>query len=292
MEELGYSPNHAARALRDGRFGSIGLLAYRFDRSGESMTAGAVQRAAEVADYSVTLLSVHDAAANGWAPAAQRLRHQTVDGLIIIRSEGNETDSLSLPRGMPVAVMDSRVHGIYPCVVSDEAHSARMAVKHLLDMGHRGVHHLAGPAGSQPARLRQTAWVECLQEAGIAPPQPIVGDWTAQSGYAAARAFASDPDVTAVVCANDEMAFGLMLGLHEAGIDIPSDISVVGFDDIPLSRFAVPPLTTVRQPFEAMGAALVRMVVDQIGHALPKELPDVIVPSELVMRQSTAPPRR
>ncbi|WP_084079526.1 LacI family DNA-binding transcriptional regulator [Demequina sp. NBRC 110057] len=291
MEQLGYSPNHAARALRDGRFGSIGLLAHRFDRTGESMITDAVLRAAQAEGYGVTLVTVQDAAHDGWTPAANRLRHQTVDGLIIIRSEGHSTEQLALPTGMPVAVSDSRVHGVYPCVVSDELNSSRMAVDHLLSLGHRTVHYVAGPEDSEPARLRRAGWRTGLVQAGAEVPEPHVGDWTADSGYTAGTALAADPEVTAIACANDETAFGVLAALHEAGRRVPEDVSVIGFDDVSLSRFTQPPLTTVKQHFTTIGTQLFRLVMDQIGTPRTAEIPDVTVPTELVLRASTAPPR-
>ena len=214
--------------------------------------------------------------------------------MIIIRSEGESTQPLAISARMPVAVSDSRVHGLYPCVVADETASARLGVEHLLNLGHRTVHHLAGPPGSEPARLRATGWRSRLEEAGITPPEPVVGDWTPESGYRAGQVLAADPTVTAVLCGNDEMAFGLMRALHERGRSVPDDVSVVGFDGIALSDFAIPSLTTIRQDFQKMGAELVRMVLDQIGHpggTKAGTVPDVIVPSHLLARDSSAPPR-
>ncbi|WP_062464931.1 LacI family DNA-binding transcriptional regulator [Demequina soli] len=292
IEQLGYTPNRAARALRDGRYGTIGLLARRFDRTGEALTTDAVLRAAEERDYSVTLLRVPDTSAKGWEPAARRLQHQTVDGIIIIRAEGGAGDQLALPATMPVAVSDSRPHGRYPHVASDEFTGARMAVDHLLGLGHRVVHHLGGPLDSEPARMRAAGWRTALAEAGVlTPPDAAIGDWSSESGYAAGTVLAADPAVTSVFCANDEMAFGLMLALHEAGRSVPADVSVVGFDDIALSRFTSPPLTTIRQDFPEMGRELVRLLLAQMETPRPERVEDGIVPLELVVRATTAPPR-
>ncbi|WNM24447.1 LacI family DNA-binding transcriptional regulator [Demequina capsici] len=292
MDQLGYSPNHAARALRHGRFGSIGLLAHRFDRTGEAMMTDAVLRAAAVRDLSVTLVSVYAATADGWSPAARRMQHQTVDGLIIIRSEGASTLPLSLPAGMPVAVADSRVRGIYPTVVADEIGAVRAAVDHLLDLGHRTVHHISGPEDSEPARVRRSGWELRLAERGVPIPPVAVGDWTAESGYRAGTILAADPEVTAILCANDETALGVLHALRAAGRHVPNDVSVVGYDGIALSAHSDPPLTTIYQDFTTMGTELVRLVVDQIDSHAYSDAPNVIVPSHLVVRESTAPPKR
>jgi DNA-binding LacI/PurR family transcriptional regulator len=291
MDQLGYSPNRAARALRNGHYGTIGLLAHDFHRTGEALTTDAVLRAARDEDYTVTLLTVPTADTGDWTPAAARLQHQTVDGLIIIRAEGGSADLIALPPRFPVAVSDSRVAGLYPCVVSDEAASMRGAVEHLLALGHATVHHVAGPADSEPARLRTVGWQGALERAGIPAPKPIIGDWTVESGHRAGQILVNDPAVTAVVCANDEMAFGLMAAMQAAGRVVPDDVSVVGFDDIALSRFANPSLTTVRQDFNRMGAELVRLVLDQVRGQSPDTTPHIVVPTELVLRGSTAPPR-
>lgn len=292
MQQLGYTPNRAARALRNGSYGAIGLVAHRFGRTGEALTTEAVVRAAEAEDYSVTLLTVRDPIGEGWEPAAHRLPHQAIDGLIIIRAEGATAESLALPRGMPVAVSDSRFSGHYPSVVADQVQGSRDATQHLLDLGHRTVHHIAGPEGSGPARVRTAAWQRCLEEAGIRPPALHRGDWTAESGYLAGRELAADPSVTAVFCANDEMSFGLLRALHEAGRRVPDDVSVVGFDAIELSGYATPPLTTVRQDFDQIGVELVRLVVGQVRHGFEAVHDRVLIPTDLIIRSSTAPPRR
>src|SRR6478736_698817 len=172
MEQLGYAPNRAARALRNGHYGTIGLLAHDFLRTGESLTTDAILRAARLEDYTVTLLTVPTAKVGDWVPAAARLQHQTVDGLIIIRAEGGSADRIALPPRFPVAVSDSRATGLYPCVVADEAASMRTAVMHLLELGHRTVHHIAGPTDSEPARLRKLGWRGALESAGVVPPKP------------------------------------------------------------------------------------------------------------------------
>lgn len=290
MDHLGYTPNRAARALRNGHYGTIGLLAHDFHRTGEALTTDAILRAAQEEDYTVTLLSVPTSSAGDWVPAAARLQHQSIDGLIIIRAEGGSADRIALPPRFPVAVSDSRATGLYPCVVADEAASTHVAVDHLLKLGHRQVHHVSGPMDSEPARLRWLGWKGALDSAGIVAPKRLVGDWTVESGYRAGEVLSADPAVTAVVCANDEMALGCMAAFHAAGRSVPDDVSVVGFDDIALSRFATPALTTVRQDFKTMGSELVRLVLDQVRGHHAESTPHVIVPTELVVRGSTAPP--
>ena len=292
MNQLGYSPNRAARALRSGSFGTIGLAAYRFERTGEALTTEAVVQAAEAENYSVTLLSVRTPVADQWEHTAQRLSHQAIDGLVIIRAEQATPESLSLPAGMAVAVSDSRLIGHYPSVVADQVQGTLDAIRHLLSLGHATVHHIAGPSDSEPALVRSNTWQRSLEEAGIRPPTPWQGDWTAASGYQAGRRIAEDPSITAVYAANDEMAFGLMRALYERGRHVPEDVSVIGFDGIALSEFASPPLTTVKQDFHRIGHELMRLVLEQIHSKPARSQGRVVVPTELIIRGTTAPPRR
>jgi DNA-binding LacI/PurR family transcriptional regulator len=290
MNQLGYSPNHAARALRSGAFRTIGLVAHRFERTGEALTTEAVLAAAEAEDYAVTIVNVRTAETDSWENAASRLSHQAIDGLVIIRAEQDTPESLALPAGLAVAVSDSRLAGYYPAVGADHVQGSTDATRHLLELGHRTVHHLAGPADSDPANVRAAAWQRTLEHAGIRPPQPWRGDWSARSGYEIGHLVAADPDVTALFCANDEMAIGVVRALHEHGRRVPDDISIVGFDDIMVSEFLWPPLTTVRQDFRRIGAELVRLVVEQIGangRATPHR---VLVPTTLVVRGTTSAP--
>lgn len=292
MEQLGYSPNRAARALRYGQFGTVGMVAHRLARTGESRTVEAVVEAAQAEGYTVALVDVASPGPDDVSAAVARLSHQDIDGLIIVRAETATPDTLALPAHLPVVVSDSRFVGHHPAVAADQAGGARAAVGHLLDLGHATVHHLAGPDDSTPARQRETTWREVLTEAGAAVPGVARGDWTAASGYDVGRELAADPGVTAVFAANDEMAAGLVRALHEAGRAVPGDVSVVGFDGIDLAAQLWPPLTTVEQDFAEIGRRLVGLLLRQIRHAENLEDTHEVVPVRLVARASTAPPRR
>ena len=206
-----------------------------------------------------------------------------------MRAERATPESLSLPAGMAVAVSDSRLVGHYPAVSADQVQGSTDAIRHLLEFGHRNIHHVAGPVTSEPARVRAATWQRCLEGAGIRPPQLWRGDWSARSGYAMGQEIALDPSVTAVYSANDEMAFGVMRALHEHGRRVPEDVSIVGFDGIALSEFSSPPLTTVRQDFRRMGYELVRLVLEQIRTTATIPRDRVLIPTELVVRGTTAP---
>lgn len=292
MQMLGYSPNVAARALRQGRFKTIGLLGHHFERTGEALTTNGLITAATAHDYAVTIVTVQESRIDGWDDAATRLSSQAIDGLVILRAE-HTPEQLSLPVGFPVAVSDSRFAGMYSAVTLDHESGSIAATNHLLDLGHRQVHHLAGPANSDPANARLEPWRAVLRQRGIPAPEPFHGDWTMNSGYEIGKRIADQGGVTALYCANDEMAIGAMHAFHDVGLRVPEDISVVGFDDLAVAEHLPVPLTTVRQDFHAIGESLFELVVGQIeedtGTAQRRR---VVVPTTFVVRSTTAAPSR
>lgn len=292
MNQLGYSPNHAARALRNGSFGTIGVITQQLRRTGESLTTSAIVQAAEEQGYSVTLIQVRNPESDDLRHAAFRISHQSIDGLIVVRAGHATYESLALPTGLPVAVSDSRMVGFYPSVTADQVQGTRDAVHHLLALGHHTVHHIAGAADSQPSVVRAATWQRTLEEAGLFAPEPWHGDWTAHSGYQIGQHIADDRNITAVYCANDEMAFGLMRALYERDLHVPDDVSVIGFDGIDLSEYSSPPLTTVRQDFDQIGKELLYLLLEQITGGDTAVRDRVVVPTELIVRASTAAPPR
>ena len=133
-------------------------------------------------------------------------------------------------------------------------------------------------------------WRNCLEEAGAPEPLVVRGDWTSQSGYEAGHKLLKQSDLTAVFVANDQMALGLLMACREAGVRVPEDISVVGFDCMPESGFFAPPLTTILQDFQEVGRTSIRLLVGMIEHG---EVPQArtVVPPELVVRSSACKPK-
>ncbi|WP_353808860.1 LacI family DNA-binding transcriptional regulator [Agromyces sp. SYSU T00194] len=289
MQRLGYRPNSAARALRSGRFHSIGVIMFTLSSFGNMRTLDAVASAAAAAGYSITLIPVPHRTGGEISEAVDRLSEEAVDGVImVVEAHLLDEREIELPPGLPVVVVDSNAQDRFPVVDTDQAHGARLATRHLLDLGHRTVHHIAGPASSFSAVHRREAWEQVLREAGAPVPPVHVGDWTSESGHEIGRALASDPDVTAVFAGNDQMALGVLRAMHEAGRDVPGEVSVVGFDDMEEARSFWPPLTTVRQFFGEVGRRSVEALIREVEEG---ELHDVeLVPTELVVRGSTAPP--
>jgi DNA-binding LacI/PurR family transcriptional regulator len=171
----------------------------------------------------------------------------------------------------------------------DQEAGARVAVEHLLDLGHRHVAHVTGPMEWVEAGQRRTGWHHAHEDRHVLPGPELAGDWSPKSGYEAGLRIVEDPDVTAVFVANDGMAMGLMYALHEKGRDVPGEISVVGFDDVPEAPYVWPALTTVDQEFSLLGRRAVELTLRALaGETDPST--ELIRPS-LVLRASTAAPR-
>ena len=286
MNKLGYVPNVAARALRSGRFNSIGIAAHHITRTGEAHIIQAVTRACRAHGYRPILTDSASGEAAELSTSIEQLS-TIVDGLVVLRLETEDLQPVRLPLNLPIVVSDSRHLGDYVSVGSDQIGGARLAVSHLLGLGHRTVHMIGGPEHSVQASARHQAWKDLLVATGRDVPPVLMGDWTPKSGYLAGQRLADDPDVTAVFSANDEMAQGLLRALHEAGRRVPEEVSVVGFDDI-AAEYMWPPLTTVAQDFTRIGEELVSTLMRQMSPNSSTKSQQVLVPGELKVRRSTA----
>jgi DNA-binding LacI/PurR family transcriptional regulator len=292
IAELGYRPNLAARALVTGSTRTIGLVTVKIDQYGPAQTMLGLESAARAAGYSVSVAILDDATAVAMRDAVDRFVAQSVDAVVALGTYDDAAEALrSLVAPVPLVAVQVGGGKDRPAVGVDQEAGARLAIRHLLALGHRTVHHVAGPADSQEARGRVEGWRAELAAAGAPVPDPIQGDWTPSSGHAAGRRLAArmraGEAVTAVFTANDQMALGLLAALHEEGLSVPCDVSLVGFDDLPEAPYFTPPLTTVRQDFAELGRRGVQLVLDRLAGKDPH--PEA-VPPELVVRSSTAPP--
>lgn len=291
MQELGYRPNGAARALKSGRFNSIGVITFTLATLGNMRTLDAIASAAAAADYSVSLIPLPDPTLGAVSGAYTRLSEQAVDGVVIIfEAHLLGQAEITLPPGLPVVVVDSNASSGYSVVDTDQTQGAHLATQHLLDLGHKQVWHISGPATSFSATHRADSWSATLAASGITPPPVHAGDWSAESGYRIGLELGRRDDVTAIFAANDQMALGALRALHELGRSVPGDVSVVGFDDMEEASSFWPPLTTVRQDFSSVGRLCFESLMQQI------ETPGVAagfaaVPTELIVRASTGAPR-
>jgi DNA-binding LacI/PurR family transcriptional regulator len=165
------------------------------------------------------------------------------------------------------------------------------ATRHLLNLGHQTVWHLAGPPDWKESEDRIDGWKSVLEAAGAPVPELVRGDWTPRSGYELGQDLLQIRELTAVFVANDQMALGLLRRLHESGRAIPDDLSVVGFDDIPEAAYFTPPLTSVRQDFAELGRRCLHTLLQRIEGE--EGQPRIVVAPELVVRESSgAAPKR
>jgi DNA-binding LacI/PurR family transcriptional regulator len=286
IRELGYRRNAAARALVTGRTHTLGVISFDTTIFGPASMLYGVERAAHPG-YSVVVANVPAPGGTGMLEAVERCLEQAVEGLIVIAPHTAAIAALtSVAAEVPLVAVKCGTRSSLPSVAIDNAAGAEKATRHMLELGHRTVHHVAGPATWLDADDRVAGWRRALAAAGADEPQMLRGDWSALSGYQIGLQLAARPEVTAVFCANDQMALGLIRALAEAGRRTPEDVSVIGFDDIPESGFFWPPLTTVRQDFGELGRRAVAMLVDRIsGHQ--SQQPEPVVP-DLIVRASTA----
>jgi DNA-binding LacI/PurR family transcriptional regulator len=290
MRRIGYRPNSAARALRNGQFRSIGVIISALPTFGNSRTLDAIAAAVVAEGFSIILMPVTRPTQGEVTGAFSKLNEQAVDGVIILIEQHQlDQSEIELPQGLPVVVIDSSARYDYPIVDTDQADGAARATRHLLSLGHATVWHIAGPPQSYSAERRRRSWQSTLEQEDREVPPVSVGDWSPESGYQAGLRLAADPTVTAIFAANDQMALGLLRALHESGRRVPEEVSVVGFDDMDESAHFWPPLTTIRQSFEAVGRHAVSALLKEIETGAEAGEP-VSVPTELVVRSSTAPP--
>ena len=292
-EALGYRMNNAARALASGRTRSIGVVTLGTALYGPASLIMDVERAVRDTGYALRVVNTLEGDPTGVAGAVDSLLDQGVDGIVISEPiDDGHGEDLSARGDVPVLVLGapplSTPRTLAAGVGADLM--ARTATEYLLELGHETVHHLAGPQRWYAARDRLEGWRATLTAHGRQVPAFAQGDWSAASGYTAGRELAENPEVTAVFAANDDMAIGLIRALAEAGRRVPEDVSVIGFDDIPVAAYVLPPLTTVRQPFDAVAEEGLKRLVHAIENPEAAPLPAGDPPVDLIVRASTAPP--
>ena len=290
ISELGYRPNAAARTLVTRRTRTLGVISFDTTLYGPASMLYGIERAAHPA-YSVTIASLPALDRHSMVEAVERFLDQAVEGLIVIAPQTSAVAALTgVAAGIPLVAVGCGTRSPLPSVAIDNLAGAAHATGYLLDLGHQTVHHIGGPDSWLDARERVAGWRQALRAAGAPEPDMLRGDWSARSGYEIGHRLATMREVTAVFCANDQMALGLLRALAEHGRLVPADVSVVGFDDIPESGYFLPPLTTVRQDFGELGSRALHMVMDRISGVAPSS-PALPVAPDLIVRASTAPAR-
>jgi len=291
IAELGYRPNRAARALVTGRSQLLGVVALNTTLFGPASLLTAFEQAAGAAGFAVSVGSVDSLDRRTLSDVVERHLDQRVAGIVAIAPVASAAEALDgIAPEVPLVTVDGDPTRPAAGVTVDQADGARLATQHLLDAGHRTVWHVTGPPEWFDSAGRVDGWEATLRAAGAEVPPVLPADWSAASGYRVGQTLARIPEVTAVFAANDHLALGLLRALHERGLQVPRDISIVGFDDVPESGFFIPPLTTIRPDFHAVAENALDLLLAQIDSGEPSTERRVLAPT-LVERASVAPPR-
>ncbi|MFJ4107539.1 LacI family DNA-binding transcriptional regulator [Oerskovia enterophila] len=303
---LGYRRNSAARALVTARSGTIGVVTTGSALYGPTSTLIAVEGAAREEGYFVSVATIRRYDAETMHTVLEHFMAQAVEGIVVIAPQTDvaaAVDSFRAP--VPIILIAARepneVHAgapgtgaasILPIAV-DQRLGARVATEHLLDLGHRSVVHLAGPLDWFDARERAKGWNDALAARGVPEidREMIRCSWSSDAGYDVgrdlARRVADGNGPTAVFAGNDHLALGVLQAFWEAGVVVPRDVSVVGFDDVEGSAHFIPPLTTVRQPFAELGRRCMGLLLDAFAGSTREPTQ---IPPDLVVRASSGPP--
>jgi DNA-binding LacI/PurR family transcriptional regulator len=290
ITRLGFRPNRAARALAGGPVQSVTVVTSDTTLYGQRSILQGIEEAARATDFAMGVRVIESEETAAVADAVERAVEHG-GALIVVAFDPAGTRALSaVPPGVPmVGIVETPVGdaGIdKPWVWIDDRRAAADATEYLLGLGHRTVHYVSIPSSTE-ASQRLAGWQSALKQARVAAPEPLLAGWHPRSGYLAGQLLAADPEVTAVLCGNDDLALGVIRAMLEAGRPVPGSVSVVGFDDIPQAEFFTPALTTVRLDFVDLGRAAFAALQEQTGlapAARPRPRP------ELVVRESSGPP--
>jgi len=291
IAELGFVPNPVARGLAGGRTLSVGVVTQAIDSPFYGIALRGIEDELDKAGYSALFVSGHWNA-DEEARCIQTLRSRRVDGIIVLTGRLSDTALRNCAKSVPVVVTGRALKA--PGLVSlyfDNVAGARMATEHLIQLGHRRIAFITGDPAHPDAVEREQGYRAALQAAGIAFQPGLVapGQFHEESGrLAMEHLLQARQRFTGVFAANDQMAFGAALALHQRGLRVPDDMSLVGFDDLAASVYALPPLSTVHQP----GYELGRLAATAMLQLLAGEKPKIDVPApRFIARESSAPPR-
>jgi DNA-binding LacI/PurR family transcriptional regulator len=270
---------------------NVGVVSVGTWQYGPSVLLFSITEAARDAGYATSLMALSRTDRPSIQAALDHLTGDSVDGVILLAPlTAAATAVEGMSADVPMVMFEPGLDNGTTVVGIDEALGARLATRHLLELGHRTVHHVSGPDGWLGTDARIRGWRAELAAASRVAHEPIRGDWGSQSGYSAGQSIAHNREVTALFVANDQMTLGLLKALNEAGVQVPEDVSVVGFDDTPEARFYTPALTTVQMDFAEVGRRCFERLMCLIRDA-PLDPAEPVSP-QLVVRASTAPPRR
>ena len=296
MEELGFIPNGSARQLRAGRSRCLGLVVLDVTNPFFTEVARGVEDYAQAAGYAVILCN-SDEAHDKERQYLRVLEEQRVRGILITPVHGRSPELRRIrERGTPVVLLDRPGSGSQCSVAVDDRRGGEIAVTYLLSLGHRSIALVNGPTAIRQCADRRWGAYRAVEQAGLDPGQVLtevtVPAMNPRGGAAAAEDLfreTQNPKPTAVFCANDMLALGVLRGLSQAGVSVPGDLAVVGYDDIEFAADAAVPLTSVRQPKYQLGRAAAELLLDEADRPDEHEHRRIVFTPELVVRASSGP---
>ena len=284
---LGFVPNPVARGLAGGRTLSVGVVTQTIDSPFFGGALRGIEGELSAAGYSPLFVSGHWSAAHEMR-CIDVLRSRRVDGIIVLAGRLGDAALTTLAQSLPVVVTGRSLKAAGLVSLSfDNFEGGRLATHHLLQLGHRRIAFITGDTRHPDAKERQRGYRAALEAAGVVPEPALVipGQYTEDSGrLAVERLLDSRQPFTGIFAANDQMAFGAALGLHRRRLQVPHDVSLVGFDDVATATFSIPPMTTVHHPVVEMGQIAARAMLQLLAGVTPHEQ---LPAPRLVVREST-----
>jgi DNA-binding LacI/PurR family transcriptional regulator len=287
VEELGYRPNLTARALVTGKTATIGVLSHDTTLFGPASTLHSVQSAARENGYRTTIYSLKSEDSESIAAGISDLINEGVDGIVIIAPQIRGAKEISNVIGnFPAVLVENESSAALPSVNVDQLFGAYELTRHLISLGHKSIAHISGPKYWYETGRRSQGFKKALSENKLENTFIWEGDWSARSGFEATKKIIKNKKITAIFAGNDAMALGALKALSEAGLSVPKDISLVGFDDLPESEFLTPSLTTAKQDFHAVGDQALGILLGLMNNS--KARMNVAIKPEIIIRSSTA----
>jgi len=295
IAELGYFPSAVARALKTRQTRILGVIVPNITNPFFAELMRGIEDVCERSHYSVFLCNGDDDRERQ-ARSLETLLERRVDGILLATPTGPAAAIAKRLSGanMKTVVVDRSVAGLVADRVRiDHQAGARLAVEHLLALGHRRIACLAGPSSFAVSGARVAGWRKALARAGVAPEEDwlLEGDFRAAAGHELTRKLLTRGKVTAVFASNDLLAIGALRAAAEQGLPVPKSLSVIGFDGIEMGAFTYPALTTVGYPIRAIGETAATVLIDRIA-GRRTEVCEIVVAPEIILRESTGPVRR
>lgn len=273
IAELGFVPNPIARGLAGGRTYSIGVVTQAIDSPFYGASLRGIEDELDKAGYSPLFVSAHWDEAKE-ARCIDMLKSRRVDGIILLTGRLSDQSLIACAKDLPVVITGRSIKapGLF-ALNFDNFEGGRIATQHLIDLGHKRIVFIAGHPDHPDAAERLRGYRFAMDLAGIKlhPSFVVAGDYSEASGLRVVdQLLAQRLEFTAIFAANDQMAFGATLGLHRQSMSVPQDVSIVGFDDLPMAQFSVPTLTTVHQSAYQLGLLAATSMLTLLSGAKPK----------------------